>query len=76
MVGLEKFYAFTHLLIEGIWCELIKDGLNLGYYISFSGVITFKNAKPEIPVSHVPLNKILIELEIPLIEKKSSASLE
>jgi TatD DNase family protein len=47
--------------------ELIKDALKLGYYISFSGVITFKNAKPEIPVSQVPLDKILIETDSPYL---------
>ena len=47
--------------------ELIKDGLNLGYYISFSGVITYKNAKPEIPVSLVPENRILIETDSPYL---------
>ncbi len=45
--------------------ELIKQGLNLGYYISFSGVITFKNAKPEEAVSMVPLDRILIETDSP-----------
>lgn len=45
--------------------ELIKDGLKLGYYISFSGVITFKNAKPEQSISLVPLDKLLIETDSP-----------
>lgn len=45
--------------------ELIKDGLNLGYYISFTGVITFKNAKPEGAVSIVPMDRILIETDSP-----------
>lgn len=47
--------------------ELIRDALKLGYYISFSGVITFKNAKPEIPVSLVPLDRILIETDSPYL---------
>ena len=47
--------------------ELIKDGLKLGYYISFSGVITFKNSKPEMPVDQVPLNKLLIETDSPYL---------
>lgn len=45
--------------------ELIKEGLKLGFYISFSGVITFKNSKPEDCVSLVPLDKILIETDSP-----------
>ena len=47
--------------------ELIKDGLKLGYYISFSGTITFKNAKPEMPITQVPLEKILIETDSPYL---------
>lgn len=45
--------------------ELIKEGLKLGYYISFTGVITFKNAKPEDAVSIVPIDRILIETDSP-----------
>ena len=45
--------------------ELIKEGLKLGYYISFSGVITFKNAKPNEAVGIVPLDRILIETDSP-----------
>lgn len=47
--------------------ELIKDGLKLGFYISFSGNITFKNAKSEAAVSLVPMNKILIETDSPYL---------
>lgn len=45
--------------------ELIKEGLKLGYYISFTGVITFKNAKPDEAVSIVPMDRILIETDSP-----------
>jgi len=47
--------------------ELVKDGIKLGYYISFSGVITFKNAKPDLVVSQVPLDKLLIETDSPYL---------
>lgn len=47
--------------------ELIKDGLELGYYISFSGSITFRNSKPDIPISIVPINRILIETDSPYL---------
>ena len=47
--------------------ELIKDGLNLGFYISFSGNITYKNAKSEEPVNLVPLDRILIETDSPYL---------
>lgn len=47
--------------------ELIKDALKLGFYISFSGNITFKNAKSETPVSIVPLDRFLIETDSPYL---------
>lgn len=47
--------------------ELIKNGLELGYYISFSGNITFKNAKSAGAVSLVPLDRILIETDSPYL---------
>lgn len=47
--------------------ELVKEAVKLGYYISFSGVITFKNAKPDDVVNYVPLDKILIETDSPYL---------
>ena len=47
--------------------ELIKEGLKLGFYISFSGNITFKNAKSEEVVSIVPMDRILIETDSPYL---------
>ncbi len=47
--------------------ELIKEAVKLGYYISFSGVITFKNAKPELAVKQVPLDRLLIETDSPYL---------
>ena len=47
--------------------ELIKEGLKLGYYISFSGNITFKNAKSYEAVSIVPMDRILIETDSPYL---------
>ena len=47
--------------------ELIKEGLKLGFYISFSGNITFKNAKSEGCINLVPLDKILIETDSPYL---------
>lgn len=46
---------------------LIKEGLKLGFYISFSGTVTFKNAKPDECVKMVPNNKILIETDSPYL---------
>lgn len=48
--------------------ELVKEALKLGYYISFAGTITFKNAKnAEEIVNMVPLEKLLIETDSPYL---------
>ena len=47
--------------------ELIKEGLKLGFYISFSGNITFKNAKSEAILELVPMDKMLIETDSPYL---------
>lgn len=48
--------------------ELVKEALKLDFYISFSGVVTFKNAKnaDEI-INMVPNDKILIETDSPYL---------
>lgn len=46
---------------------LIKEGLKLGFHISFSGTVTFKNAKPEECVKMVPNDKLLIETDSPYL---------
>lgn len=48
--------------------ELVKQGLDLGFYISFAGPVTFKNSKnAEEIVNMVPINKILIETDSPYL---------
>lgn len=48
--------------------ELIKEGLKLGFYISFAGPITFKNSKnAEEVIRLVPDDKILIETDSPYL---------
>lgn len=48
--------------------ELVKQGLELGFYISFAGPITFKNSKnAEEIVNLVPIEKMLIETDSPYL---------
>ena len=47
--------------------ELIKEGLKLGFYISFSGNVTFKNAKSAGCIEIVPMDRILIETDSPYL---------
>jgi len=46
--------------------EMAHELLNAGYYISFTGVITFKNARKAIEVIRaVPLDRLMIETDSP-----------
>lgn len=48
--------------------ELVRQAVELGYYISFAGPITFKNSKnAKEVVKIVPLDKILIETDSPYL---------
>lgn len=48
--------------------EMAKILIDMGYYISFSGTVTFKNAKKLVDVAKfVPLDKLLIETDCPYL---------
>lgn len=48
--------------------ELIKEGLKLGFYISFAGPITFKSSKnADEMINLVPNDRILIETDSPYL---------
>ena len=48
--------------------DLIREGLKLGFYISFAGPITFKNANNAgEAIQAVPLERILIETDSPYL---------
>ncbi|MCX8050235.1 MAG: TatD family hydrolase, partial [Methylohalobius sp.] len=48
--------------------EMARAGLDLGFYISFSGIITFKNAAELRAVARrVPLDRLLIETDAPYL---------
>jgi len=48
--------------------ESAKVYLNLGFYISFSGSVTFKNAKNLQEVArYVPLDRLLVETDSPYL---------
>ena len=47
--------------------ELIKDAVSLGFYVSFSGNITFKNAKAKECILLVPDDRLLIETDSPYL---------
>lgn len=48
--------------------DLVREGLKLGYYISFAGPITFKNSKnAEEIIKMIPIEKMLIETDSPYL---------
>lgn len=48
--------------------DLVREGLKLGFYISFAGPITFKNSKnAEEVIKMVPNERILIETDSPYL---------
>ena len=48
--------------------EVAQQALDLGFYISFAGIVTFKNAKEVQDVAkRVPLDRILIETDSPFL---------
>ena len=56
------FHSWT-----GDW-NAAKKALDLGFYISFSGIVTFKNAKDIQEVAQkVPLNRMLLETDSPYL---------
>ena len=48
--------------------ELATEVLNLGFYISISGIITFKNAKAlRNIVKNIPIERLLVETDAPYL---------
>ena len=64
--GADKVGAVMHCFTES-W-EIAQQAMELGFYISFSGIVTFQNAKEihEI-VKKVPLERMLIETDSPYL---------
>ena len=48
--------------------QMAQEAMELGFYISFSGIVTFKNAKNVVEVAQqVPMDKMLIETDAPYL---------
>lgn len=68
-----SYYVKNHNLVGVIHCftgdiDLAKKFLNLGFYLSFSGILTYKNAKEVQDVARfAPLDRILIETDAPYL---------
>jgi TatD DNase family protein len=61
-----SFKALVHCFSSGQ--QLADIALDFGFYISVSGIITFKNADPlRQVVSTIPLNRLLVETDSPYL---------
>ena len=62
----EKIGSIMHCFVEDM--DTAEKALSLGFYISFSGIVTFKNAKAIQEVAKfVPDDRILIETDSPYL---------
>jgi TatD DNase family protein len=64
--GAEQVGGVLHCFTE-TW-EMAQAGMELGFYVSFSGIVTFKNAEALREVARrVPLDRMLIETDAPYL---------
>ena len=62
----EEVGGVMHCFTES-W-EVAQAALDMGFYISFSGIVTFKNAKDLKEVARrVPLERMLVETDSPYL---------
>ena len=64
--GADRVGGVLHCFTESM--EMAEAGMELGFYVSFSGIVTFKNAKELQAVAKaIPDNRILIETDAPYL---------
>jgi len=64
--GADEVGGIMHCFVEDI--ETAKQAMEIGFYISFSGIVTFKNATELKEVAQqVPLDRILVETDSPYL---------
>ena len=64
--GANKVGGVMHCFTENL--EVALQAIELGFYISFSGIVTFKNAAQIKEVAQaIPLDKILVETDSPYL---------
>ena len=64
--GADKVGGVMHCFTENL--EVALQAIELGFYISFSGIVTFKNATQIKEVAQaIPLDKILVETDSPYL---------
>jgi TatD DNase family protein len=65
-MGQGAFRAVLHCFTSS--AELARTGLQLGLYVSFSGVLTFKNSQSLRDIARdVPMDRLLVETDAPFL---------
>lgn len=57
--------AILHSFSSGL--GLLRAGLELGHYVSFSGMITFRNWQLDEAIPEIPLDRLLVETDAPYL---------
>jgi TatD DNase family protein len=64
--GASQIGGVMHCFTESI--EVAEEAISMGFYISFSGIVTFKNATQIKDVAQkIPLDRILVETDSPYL---------
>jgi TatD DNase family protein len=64
--GADRIGGVMHCFTESL--EMAKAAMEMGFYISFSGIVTFKSAKDlQSTCKEVPLDRMLIETDSPYL---------
>lgn len=64
--GAQQVGGVMHSFTESL--EMAEAAIEMGFYISFSGIVTFKNATQlKVVAQKVPLDKILVETDSPYL---------
>ncbi len=64
--GADQVGGVMHCFVENM--TVAQQAMDLGFYISFSGIVTFKNAKLVKEVAkQVPLDRLLVETDSPYL---------
>jgi len=65
----EKVGGVLHCFTESL--EMAESAMELGFYVSFSGIVTFNNAEALREVAkNIPLDRILVETDSPYLTPK------
>ena len=67
--GAEKVGGVLHCFTESL--EMAESAMQMGFYVSFSGIVTFNNADELREVAcKIPANRILVETDSPYLTPK------